>query len=131
MQVLKTNRLALSYSIAMVLYLVALLVLFRKAAGGINSREIASSVGRVLLAALAMGGAVWGCKAVTDQALHLSDPLQMTTLKLLAQILVCTGVGSAVYLVAVKLLRVPEAEFVLGTVGRRFQRLLGRKRKAA
>jgi putative peptidoglycan lipid II flippase len=127
-QVLKSNHLALSYSISMALYLAALLVLFRKAAGGIHSGEILSSVGRVALAALAMSAAVWGCKVLLDGALQLTDQRQMSTLKFFIQILVCTGVGGVVYLVTVKLLRVPEAEFVLGTVGKRFQRLLGRKR---
>src|SRR5690606_16581920 len=54
-----TNGLALSYSLCMAVYLVVLLALFRRAVGHLHGAEIASSVGRVVLAAAAMGAVTW------------------------------------------------------------------------
>jgi putative peptidoglycan lipid II flippase len=130
-QVSLTNKLALSYSIAMILYLAGLLVLFRRSIGGLNGREILSSVGRVTLASVAMGLVALLCKLGFDQVLHFNDPHRMSTMRVLIEVLVCSGAGGVVYLAGVKLLRVPEAEFVMGTVTRRFGKLLGRRRGSA
>lgn len=127
-KVLQSNKLALSYTLSMILYLGALLVLWRKRLGGINGREISSSVGRVSLAALGMGAAAWACRLALDNTLRAYGEWGINTPLLLIEILVCTAVGGGVYLAAVKLLRVPEAEFVMSTVGRRLARFGRRSR---
>lgn len=128
-QIWKSNLLAISYSISMIAYLAALMVLFRKALGGINGGEIARSVGLVTVSSLLMGAAVWAAKLGVDRLLghHAGGG---RTLGALLQLLVCAGIGAVVYGAAVKALRVPEAEFVFGAVGSRFARLLRRRRSA-
>jgi putative peptidoglycan lipid II flippase len=121
-QVQGANALALSYSLSMALYLGLLLWLFRKAAGGMNGAEIARSVARVLAAAAAMGAAAWGVRLAFEATLPAFGPEGMRAAAALAQIAAAAAAGGAVYLAAVRLLRVPEAEFVLATVRRRFSR---------
>lgn len=130
-QVRHSNSLAISYSIAMILYLGALLVLFRRAVGGINGGEILSSVGRVAFASLAMGGVAWLVKVGLDAALHPLGPQRFSLLLTLVQVAVSSALGGAVYLALVKVLRVPEAEFVFDAVGRKFGKLLRRRRAAS
>jgi putative peptidoglycan lipid II flippase len=122
-----TNGLALSFSIMMILTLGGLLVLFRRRVGTINGGEILGSVSRVTFAALLMGLATWGCRVLLDRMLHAYGPHGMHTLPVLGELLACTVVGGAVYLAAVRVLRVPEAEFVFGTVSGRLKRVLGRR----
>lgn len=119
---MQTNGLALSYSIAMIGYLAVLMVLFNKRLKGIEGGEIVSSVVRVLLASLVMGGVVWLVKGWLDGVLNAYGPHGMSTPKVALQLALCGGVGGVVYLAVVKVLRVPEAEFVLSTVLRRFRR---------
>jgi putative peptidoglycan lipid II flippase len=129
-QIGHTNHLALAYVAVMVVYLGALLWLFRRAVGGIRGGEILSSIARVTLAAGVMGVAAWGCKIWLDSVLNPLTPEHLRLVPLLLQVAVCSLVGGVVYLGAVKLLRVPEAQFVFDTVGRRFGRLLKRRRTA-
>lgn len=124
-QIHKSNLLALSYTVSMILYLGALLVLFRKALGGLNGGEIVRSVWRVAAASLLMGAAVWVIKWGLDGVLGL--PGEGRTPAVLLELVLCGGAGLAVYGATVKALRVPEAEFVFGAVGSRFGRLLRRR----
>jgi putative peptidoglycan lipid II flippase len=119
---MQTNGLALSYSIAMIGYLAVLMVLFTQRLKGIEGREIVSSVVRVLLASLVMGGVVWLVQGWLDGVLNAYGPHGMSTPKVALQLALCGGVGGLTYLAVVKVLRVPEAEFVLSTVLRRFRR---------
>jgi putative peptidoglycan lipid II flippase len=121
------NGLALSFSISMMLCLAGLLFLFRRAVGGINGGEILNSVTRVLVAAVAMGLATWACRELLDRTLHAYGPHGMSTGPVLLQLAVCAAAGGLVYLAGVKILRVPEAEFVFGTVTGRFRRILRRR----
>ncbi len=122
------NGLALSFSISMILCLIGLLFLFRRAIGGINGGEIANSVARVALAAAFMAAASYAARVGLDSVLHAYGEHGVRTLPTFLEIVAVSGVGGIVYLVAVKLLRVPEAEFVFNTVGGRFRRMLGRRR---
>lgn len=122
LKVQNSNLLALSYSLSMIAYLMALLVLWRKQLGGINGREIANSVGRVTLAAGVMALATWGCRIGLDGTFHAYGPHGNQSLLVLIEIMICAAVGGVVYLVGVKVLRVPEAEFVMNAVGRKFKR---------
>jgi putative peptidoglycan lipid II flippase len=119
---MQANGLALSYSLAMIGYLAALLVLFNRRIHGVQGGEIASSVARVLLASAVMGAVVWLAKERLDLLLHAYGPEGMSTVKTAAELALCGGIGGVVYLAVVKVLRVPEAEFVLSTVLRRFRR---------
>ncbi len=121
-QAMQTNGLALSYSIAMIGYLAVLLVLFNRRLNGIGAGEIASSVARVTLASAVMGGVVWLFNGWLRGLLHAYGPEGMSTIKVLIELALSAGIGAVVYLAAVKVLRVPEAEFVLSTVLRRFRR---------
>lgn len=126
-QVARASALALAYSLSMGIYMVVLTGLLRRTLGGLGTRRLVSSVGRVCLAAGAMGAVMWGCRAALAGPLAWSDPARMTTVGLATGLLACLGVGGLVYLAAVRLLRVPEAEFVLGAVTSRFGRLLRRR----
>ncbi|MFN3653593.1 MAG: murein biosynthesis integral membrane protein MurJ [Armatimonadota bacterium] len=121
-QVHGSKLLALAYVLAMAIYLTVLLVLFQRAMGGIRGREIAASVVRVIVASVLMGAAAWGAQGLFHQWLVPYGPGGVRTLGTLAEILLCSGVGGVVYLAAVKLMRVPEAEFVFDAVSRRFAR---------
>lgn len=127
LQVMKSNQLAISYSVSMILYLGALLVLFRRSLGTINGTEIARSVTLVSIASLAMGVVILLSKKGLDRALHIHAG-GGRSLTVLLELAVCTALGAAVYLAAVKALKVPEAEFVFSSVGSRFGRLFGRRR---
>ncbi len=126
MAVLGVNGLALSYTIANGATLAALLVLFHRHIGGLPLMEMGDSVGRVAVAATGMGIVVWLVRRAMDSLLGAYGPDGMHSLPVLFELFVCTGVGCVVYLTAVKLLRVPEAEFVLDTVGTRLRKLAGR-----
>ena len=116
------NGLALSFSISMILSMFVLLYLLRKRIGGINGAEIAHSVSRVMLAAAVMGLFTWACRTLLDGQLKAYGPHGMSTPLTMLELAVCSIVGLGVYLVWVKLLRVPEAEFVLDLVRRRLKR---------
>jgi putative peptidoglycan lipid II flippase len=117
-QVAGANRLALSYAASMSLYFLGLLVLFRRTLGGLNGREILSSVARVLAAAAVMGAVAWAVRSGVARLTGAEGGL----LGSLVQIGATAALGGVAYLLAVKGLRVPEAEFVFGTVARRLRR---------
>ena len=117
--------LAISFSISMALCLVALLALFSRSVGGVHGREIAGSVGRVVIAALAMGAVTWGCREALAPILQGYGPEGIRTLPILLEIGLCSLAGGAVYLAAVRLLRVPEAEFVMHAISERLKRSRG------
>jgi putative peptidoglycan lipid II flippase len=123
----QTRGLALSYVVVNTGALLWLLLLFKREAHGLRTREISSSVERVILVSAVMGLVVWLIRAATDRLFHAYGPHGVHLVLLLVQLGLCAGVGVALYLTGVKLLRVPEAEFVLGAVGGRFRRLLGRR----
>jgi len=117
-QVERSNRLALSYTVSMTLYLAGLLVLFRRALGGLEGGVIVRSVARVCLGAAAAGAVAW---AAREAVAGLMGP-RAGQVGLLTQLAAAGALGGLAYLLAVRLLRVPEAEFLFSAVSRRFRR---------
>jgi putative peptidoglycan lipid II flippase len=120
------NGLALSMSIAGILNLLALLVLYRRRAGDIHGGEILSSFLKVTLAAGIMGLVAWGAREAVDLLLHAHRVVrgvpQLTAPGALAQILASSLLGSLAYLALVRALRVPEAAFVTDMVLKKLRR---------
>jgi len=118
--VARSQALAISYSVAMILYLAALLALLRRALGGLGGREIAGSVARVAAAAAAAGAAAWSGRVLLDGWFKAYGPQGTNTLLGLVEIGVCTALAGAVYILLVRRLRVPEAEYVYRHLSARF-----------
>lgn len=126
-QMQKSNLLALAYALSMGLYLALLLVLFRRSLGGIRGEEIASSTVRVLAASVLAGLAAWGVSLLLSPLLHLQQPERLSLTSALTGLVIAGGAGSLVYAAAVKLMRVPEAEYVFALAGGRLGRLFRRR----
>jgi putative peptidoglycan lipid II flippase len=99
--------LALANSLATALEAAALFLLMRKRLGGIHAAQVAKGFGAAALGALGLAAAL----VVWLQAARSAS----TALTVLGGILV----GGAVYGLIILLLRVPEAESLLGFVSRR------------
>lgn len=112
--------LALSTSaVAMFAFLLQFLIL-RSRIGGIHGRALASQIGRITLAALAMAVAVW----VSSH--YMRQWLGITHLARIADLAVSLPLGGAVYYCCTKALGLTEIDMVLrsftGPLQRRFQR---------
>lgn len=95
--------LALGTSLAAILNLTVLLVAFQIHVGGLIDRTIVSAVGRIALAAAAMGAAIW------PLGWWLAQVLAGVPGARVAVALVPVVVGAGVYFLAARLLRIPEA----------------------
>jgi putative peptidoglycan lipid II flippase len=121
------SGLALSMSIAGILNLLALLILFKKRVGDIHEGEIMRSFLKVTLASAIAGAATWLARLALDRALHghILRPDGLWTLTAsgaLTQLLGAGTIGLLAYLVLVRAFRVPEAEFVMDTVLKKLKR---------
>jgi putative peptidoglycan lipid II flippase len=95
---LGSGGLALANSLAVTAEVVVLLAVLRRRLGGVEGRQIAGSLGRVLLACLGMGAAVSVVLAWAERA-SLPTP---------ALVLLAGGIGAAVYLLLARLFGVRE-----------------------
>lgn len=112
MQVLGHAGIALSTSLVMSLGAVALWILLQKRIGPLAGREIASSLGRVLLAALLIGFGL--------RALYSSVPLAGEgQLGSIIKMMLVVAVGAALFLGASLLLKVPALLEIRALIGRR------------
>lgn len=85
--------------------------------GGLDGAKVLASVGRIVLAALAMGVLVWATSAAAEAALG--------TATLTAQVLtlgIPIAVGVAAYLSLAYALRIEELDYARSLIGRRFSR---------
>jgi putative peptidoglycan lipid II flippase len=89
-----------------------LLILMRRRLGAIDFAMTARAVGRITLAAAALGAAAFGVWWGLDNALGRGLPGQLVS------VLTAIGVGGAVYLAACRLLGVREMEALLSLRGR-------------
>lgn len=110
MRVMGHNGLALANSIAVTLEVLALLFILGRRIGGVEGRETAGQLVRVLAATVVMAGAVLGALAVS-QRLGLGNLLTLAA---------AAGAGVLVYIAAALVARVNElGRFVAAVVGRR------------
>jgi putative peptidoglycan lipid II flippase len=95
--------LALGTSLAAILNLTVLLIAFQMQVGGLIDRSIAAAIGRIALAATAMGAAIWPLDRWLAQVLAGLPGARV------AGALVPVAVGAGVYFLAARLLGIPEA----------------------
>jgi putative peptidoglycan lipid II flippase len=95
--------LALGTSLAAILNLTVLLIAFQMQVGGLIDRSIAAAIGRIALAATAMGAAIWPLDRWLAQVLVGLPGARV------AGALVPVAVGAAVYFLAARVLGIPEA----------------------
>lgn len=95
--------LALGTSLAAILNLTVLLVAFQMHVGGLIDRTIVGAIGRIALAAAAMGAAIWPLSRWLAQVLAGLPGARV------AGALVPVAVGAGVYFLAARVLRIPEA----------------------
>jgi len=104
--------LALSTSIAALVEAVALLLVLNQRLEGLQLRDLSFFTGRVLLAALAMGLAVFIVRLLLDAILVTTDPGQslgvLGTIAATFKLIVEMGVGIFVYIRLARLLRIEE-----------------------
>jgi putative peptidoglycan lipid II flippase len=113
--------LALSTSTVALFGAVALFAILRHRIAGVYGRELASSIGKIVVASVVMGVVVWGADALvmghlgTGRAGHLID------------LLVSVPLGVAVFYVGCRLLRVRELELAARGMPASIQRFYFRK----
>ncbi|HEV8573326.1 MAG TPA: lipid II flippase MurJ, partial [Dehalococcoidia bacterium] len=123
---LQHNGLALSMSIAGILNLLALLVLYKRKVGDIRGGEIMTSFVKVTLASALCGLVAWGARVGMEAVLNAhraqNGAVQLTNSGALAQIVVAGALGLLAYLALVRVFRVPEAQFVMDAVMKKLRR---------
>lgn len=117
MRVMGNSGLALSTSIAATGHLIALTIFIRKRLHGIEGGKIARSLVKVCVATAVMGLACWATKLGMAQVVHV-EMRRGAALTVLAAMVVAI----IVYLAAIRLLKVDEAEFIMSAVRGRFSR---------
>lgn len=104
---LEERGIALASSATGLATFLALNALFRRKHGEVDLRPIYAALGRILLASIAMGAAVWG-------AYQLMSPSEDDTIgPKLAHVFVPLAAGVVVYLAAARLLGLDEARLLL------------------
>ena len=99
---------ALSTSIVTAFNAAVLAVLLRRRVGSLHLGEVSGEVLRTLIATLYCAGAAWGVWRVLDHVLGRSLPAQVVTLGL------GLTAGGCAYVAAARLLRLTDAELVMG-----------------
>lgn len=116
MPTLQHEGIALAISLAAMFQLVTLLVLLARRVGPLGLGQVWGSVGRVLIASLVMGGAVYGLSFNVDWAMAGREPL------LLARYVGVVLAGGLIYLLAAKLLGASELVDMSAAIRRRVRR---------
>ena len=116
-RVLQYRGLALAYSLSGLLSMVVLGLALRRRIGAYGGRTLLRSAVQSLFASVVMGVVVAVTAAGLEQVLDVSSKLVQ-----LGQVLICVGVGVAVYAILAVVLRMEEAQMVLGVVKRKLRR---------
>lgn len=103
----------LANSIANMVVVPLMWILLSKRVGQLDSRGVLLSTARSLMVALLAAGVAWGAWRLLVTALGGSLPAQLVEVGL------AVGLAAAAYLIAMRLLRVPEATRILALVRRR------------
>lgn len=119
---LAQNGLAIAFSICNTLAFLILLGIYHRRVGGIGLRQIGTSLFKVCLASLVMGGVAWAVSLAANFTLPIKPDGQLTNTSAFLLLVVATALSGGAYLLAVRFLRVPEAEFVFDTVLKRLRR---------
>ncbi|HEX4206840.1 MAG TPA: murein biosynthesis integral membrane protein MurJ [Ktedonobacteraceae bacterium] len=105
------GALAFSTSVASVLEAAALFILLYQRIGGFDLRALVDFIKRCSLAAAAMGVVLFFVHTILDLIIHTTTSYQLTfggVLLALVKLLIELGVGSLVFLVAAKMLKIEE-----------------------
>lgn len=116
-RVLQYRGLALAYSLSGLLSMVVLGLALRRRIGAYGGRTLLRSAVQSLFASVVMGVVVAVTAAGLEQVLDVSSKLVQ-----LGQVLICVDVGVAVYAILAVVLRMEEAQMVLGVVKRKLRR---------
>lgn len=109
--------LALAYSVAGIFNMVVLIVLLNIKVGDIGSFGLLKSTVQTIFISGVMGGAVWGLTALCERFLPISSKLAQ-----MVEIVLAIGLGAALYAALSLLLKMPEAEQIMGIIRRRLHR---------
>ncbi len=109
--------LALAYSVAGIFNMVVLIVLLNVKVGDIGSWGLLRSTVQTILISGVMGGVVWALTAFCESFLPISSKLAQ-----MLEIVLAIGVGAALYAALALLLKMPEAEQIMGIIRRRLHR---------
>ncbi len=111
------DGLALAYSIAGIINMVVLLLLWQRKRGDIDGKNLLISFSKTVLTSTLMGLVVWlasfGCEAVFGVEAKIAQ---------IIQIAVSIPVGVGVYMLIANLLKMEEADYVNKILKRRFRR---------
>lgn len=109
--------LALAYSVAGLISMVLLYILLCVKVGDLGTRDITSSLVKILIASLIMGVSVAGF-------LHFIDPIIDITSKSqqLVELVLAIGIGVVVYTVAAFALRIKETQIAMSIIKRKLHR---------
>lgn len=109
--------LALAYSLAGIFNMALLLYLLRRKVGPMGGRTLASSAIKTVIASAGMGLVVLLVQLVCNQLLPMAAKWSQ-----LIELLLCCGVGVAVFIAIASLLKMEEAKMVMDILARRFHR---------
>lgn len=108
------NGLALSTSIAAILYMTILYIVLRRRLHGLLDRKLATSIAKTLLATAAMTAALYSARVATA---HLFAHAH-GTLPALATLALASTAGVLAFIAAARLLKAPELDSVIDLVDR-------------
>ena len=114
---LQHGGLALAYSAAGICNMLFLFLLLKRKLGRIGLREILLSAAKTLIASAAMAAAAYGVSFASEQILGVASKWAQ-----MVQLFSGGIVGMVVFLIAAKLLRMPEMETVTGRIKRKLKR---------
>jgi putative peptidoglycan lipid II flippase len=113
------SGLALATSIAAFGNVILLLYLLRRKAGGVNGRQLLSSVGKVTLSSAVMGVAVYLALVGVDRGMVAHLPFKIAAG---LRVLLPTTAGAVLFIVMVRALGIEESVVVWGMIRKRFSR---------
>ncbi len=113
------SGLALATTIAAFGDMLLLLYFLRIKAGGINVRRILLSLTKITAASLVMGAVMWGMLQVVENNIVNGLPFKLAAA---SQVFIPMAVGGAVFIAAVKLLKLEESATVWNMIKSKFSR---------